>query len=45
MLEAARNRHLAIQMQHLHSTLDPIEAEKDGTLASLKKMLLEKKQK
>jgi hypothetical protein len=26
-------------MQHLHYTLDPIEAEKDGTLASLKKLL------
>ena len=38
-LEAARERHLAIQMQHLHYTLDPVEAEKDGTLFSLKKLL------
>jgi hypothetical protein len=38
-LEEARDRHLAIQLQHLHYTLDPVAAEKDGTLTSLKKLL------
>jgi hypothetical protein len=38
-LEAARDRHLAIQLQHLHYTLDPVAAEQDGTLDSLKKLL------
>ena len=38
-LEAARERHLAIQMHHLQITLDSNAARKDGTLESLKKML------
>ena len=38
-LEAARERHLAIQMHNLQITLDPNATRKDGTLDSLKEML------
>ncbi len=38
-LEAARDCHLAIQLQHLRYTLDPAVAEWDRTLPSLKKLL------
>ena len=38
-LEAARERHTAIQIQHIQLTLDPVAAKNNGTLAKLEKLV------
>jgi hypothetical protein len=38
-LEAARDRQAEIQLQHIQLTLDPLAAKRNGTLASLERML------
>ena len=38
-LEAAQDRQVAIQLKHMQLTLDPEAAQKDGTLASLQKLI------
>jgi hypothetical protein len=38
-LEAARDRHAEIQLQHIQFTLDPVSAQKNGTLAKLEKLI------
>ena len=40
-LEAARERHAEIQLQHIQVTLNPAVAQRDGTLAKLEKMVEE----
>ena len=38
-LEAARDRQAEIQLKHIQITLDPLAAKRNGTLASLERML------
>ncbi len=38
-LEAARERHVAIQLQHIQLTLDPAAAQQNGTQKTLEKMV------
>ncbi len=38
-MEAARERHAAIQLQHTPLTLDPKSAQRNGTLAALQKLV------
>ncbi len=40
-LEAAHERQVALQTQHLQLTLDPAKAQQDGTLHSLQKLIIE----
>ena len=38
-MEAARERHAAIHLQHIQLTLDPESAQKNGTLVALQKLV------